>query len=34
MRHVDYRDYDLARLESERRAEARRAAAGIEQPDS
>ncbi len=29
MAYVDYEDYDLARLESERRAEARRAAAGV-----
>ncbi len=33
MQYVDYEDYDLARLESERRAEARRAAAGIVPPE-
>ncbi len=33
MQFVDYADYDLARLESERRAAAKRAAAGIVDPD-
>ena len=33
MSFVDHEDYDLARLESERRAAARRAAAGIADPD-
>jgi thymidylate synthase ThyX len=32
MQYVDYADYDLARLESERRAAAKRAAAGIADP--
>jgi thymidylate synthase ThyX len=32
MQYVDYADYDLARLESERRAAAKRAAAGIVDP--
>lgn len=32
MKYVDYEDYDLARLESERRAAAKRAALGIEDP--
>ncbi len=32
MRYVDYEDYDLARLESERRSAAKRAAAGIPDP--
>jgi len=34
MRFVDYEDYDLARLESERRTAAKRAALGIEESDS
>jgi thymidylate synthase ThyX len=34
MRFVDYEDYGLERLESERRAAARRAAAGIADPDN
>jgi thymidylate synthase ThyX len=34
MHYVDYADYDLARLETERRAAAKRAAAGISDPDS
>jgi thymidylate synthase ThyX len=33
MNFVDHADYDLARLESERRAAARRAAAGIDDPE-
>ncbi len=33
MSHVDHQDYDLARLESERRAAAKRAAAGIADPE-
>ena len=33
MSYVDHEDYDLARLESERRAAARRAAAGIADPE-
>ena len=32
MGYVDYEDYDLARLESERRAAAKRAALGIADP--
>ena len=32
MKFVDYNNYDLARLEGERRADARRAAAGIASP--
>jgi thymidylate synthase ThyX len=34
MEFVDYNDYALARLESERRADARRAAAGVQAPAS
>ncbi len=34
MSYVDHADYDLARLEGERRAAARRAALGISDPDS
>ena len=33
MKYVDHNDYDLARLEGERRAAAKRAAAGIEDPE-
>ena len=33
MRYVDYANYDLARLEGERRSAAKRAAAGITDPD-
>ena len=33
MHYVDYADYELARLASERRAAAKRAAAGIVDPD-
>ncbi len=33
MQYVDYADYELARLESERRAAAKRAAAGITDPE-
>jgi thymidylate synthase ThyX len=33
MRYVDYEDYELARLESERRSAAKRAAAGIADPE-
>jgi thymidylate synthase ThyX len=33
MSYVDYDSYDLARLESERRAAAKRAALGIDDPD-
>lgn len=33
MHYVDYADYDLARLESERRAAAKRAAAGVVDPE-
>ncbi len=33
MSYVDYTDYDLARLETERRAAAKRAAAGVPDPD-
>lgn len=33
MSYVDYTDYDLARLETERRAAAKRAAAGVPNPD-
>lgn len=33
MSYVDYNDYDLARLDGERHAEARRAAAGVAQPE-
>ena len=32
MSYVDYEDYELGRLESERRSEARRQAAGLAQP--
>jgi thymidylate synthase ThyX len=34
MAYVDYEDYDLARLEGERRAAAKRAALGINDPDA
>jgi thymidylate synthase ThyX len=33
MRYVDHADYDLARLETERRAAAKRAAAGVPEPE-
>jgi thymidylate synthase ThyX len=33
MSHVDYEDYDLARLETERRAAAKRAALGVIEPE-
>ena len=33
MRYVDYADYELARLETERRAAAKRAARGISEPE-
>jgi hypothetical protein len=32
MSHVDHNDYELARLESERRAAAKRAALGLDDP--
>jgi hypothetical protein len=33
MRYVDYADYELARLETERRSAAKRAARGISEPE-
>jgi hypothetical protein len=33
MTHVDHEDHDLARLEGERRAAAKRAARGVVDPD-
>ncbi len=33
MRFVDYESYDLARIESERRSAAKRAALGVADPD-
>ncbi len=33
MRYVDHEDYDLARLEGERRADAKRAARGVTEPN-
>jgi hypothetical protein len=34
MTFVDHNDYDLARLKTERRAAARRAALGVEEPSA
>jgi len=34
MQFVDHHDYDLARLETERRAAAKRAALGVDEPSA